>query len=256
MVAGRGSNTQRVTYERLLSVAGELFAERGYRATTLDDVADALNVKKASLYHYIDTKNSLLRAIYDQILGRIADQVKPISELDLPADERLRRMVESHIDFVTTERSLLSVVFQEEWELPDEMRVTIKRTKRSYEDLFEKVVAKGQKDGLLRHGSPRLIVLALMGMTNWMYTWYDPARHDRRELVGEFVQLLEGGWLASDAPARPAWPRADTVEDALADTFRLVHEMRERCDSLESELAFAKERLDQGVMSVKNGDLS
>ncbi|KQY63496.1 MULTISPECIES: TetR/AcrR family transcriptional regulator [unclassified Nocardioides] len=245
---------QRVTMERLVAVAGELFAERGYRATTLDDLADALNVKKASLYYYIDTKNTLLRAIYDQILGRIAEKVVPISELDLPPDERLRRMVSSHIEFVTLERSLLSVVFQEEWELPEDMQETIKQMKHSYENAFTKVVEEGQQKGLLRAGSARFMVLGLLGMTNWMYTWYDADRHDQREIIGEFVQLLEHGWLASDAPARPAWPRADSVESALSESFTLVRELRERADSLESELTFARERLDQGVIGIRTGE--
>lgn len=254
MVEPGGSTQQRVTLERLVAVAGELFAERGYRATTLDDVANALNVKKASLYYYIDSKNSLLRAIYNQILGRIADQVVPISKLDLPPDERLRRMLESHIDFVTAERSLLSVVFQEEWELPDEMQETIKLMKRSYEDAFATVVDEGQRAGQLRAGSPRLMVLALLGMTNWMYTWYDPDRHDKREIIGEFVQLLERGWLAGDAPARPSWPRADSVESALSDSFELVGEIGELAQSLRAELGFAAERLEQGVIGIRNGE--
>lgn len=245
---------RRVTLDRLVGVAGELFAERGYRATTLDDVADALEVKKASLYYYIDTKNSLLQAIYDQILGRIAEQVLPLADLDLPADERLRRMVESHIQFVTAERSLLSVVFREEWELPDELRKGLEHTKRRYEDAFEKVVREGQEQGVLRPGSSRLMVLALLGMTNWMHTWYDPDRHDRREIVGEFVQLLESGWLASDAPTRPAWPRADSVDAALAHSFALLTQVRETSDALAAELKFAKERLDAGVMKPENGE--
>lgn len=243
-----------MTLDRVVGVAGELFAERGYRATTLDDVADALGVKKASLYYYIDTKNSLLQAIYDQILRRIADQVLPLADLDLPADERLRRMVESHIEFVTAERSLLSVVFQEEWELPVEMREGIRHTKRHYEGAFEKVVREGQAQGVLRAGSARLMVLALLGMTNWMYTWYDPGRHDRREIVGEFVQLLESGWLASDAPPRPAWPRADSVGAALADSFALLTQVRETTDALATELSFAKDRLDAGVMKPESGE--
>lgn len=243
-----------MTLDRLVAVAGALFAERGYRATTLDDVALALNVKKASLYYYIKSKNDLLVAIYDQILGRIADQVVPIAELELPADERLRRMVDSHIEFVAHERSLLSVVFQEEWELPAEMQERIKQTKRRYEDAFETVVRAGQAEGVLRAGSTRLMVLALLGMTNWMHTWYDPARHDRREIVGEFVQLLEHGWLASDGPARPAWPRADSVGAALADSFALLKRVRETAEELDTELSFAAERLEEGVMNVTNGE--
>lgn len=240
--------------ERLVAVAGELFAQRGYRATTLDDVAEALDVKKASLYHYIDSKNSLLRVIYDEILGRIAEQVVPISKLDLPADERLRRMLASHIEFVTLERSLLGVVFQEEWELPLEMQATIKEMKHAYEAAFAAVVEEGQQAGLLRAGPARLMVRALLGMTNWMYTWYDADRHDQREVVGEFTQLLEHGWLATDAPSRPAWPRADSVDAALSESFTLVRDLKERADRLESELTFARERLEEGVIGIKNGE--
>ncbi|WP_228001337.1 TetR/AcrR family transcriptional regulator [Nocardia australiensis] len=250
----RESSAERVTLDRVVGVAGRLFAERGYRATTLDDVADALSLKKASLYHYIDTKQSLLQAIYDQILGRIAEQVLPLAELDLPADERLRRMVASHIDFVTAERSLLSVVFQEEYELPEKMKDIISHTKRRYEDGFETVIRQGQEQGVLRAGSARLKVLALLGMCNWMHTWYDPARYDRREIAGEFVQLLERGWLASDAPSRPAWPRPDSVDSALADSFSLLERIRDNTAALTSELSFAKERLEEGVMRSQNGD--
>lgn len=245
-------NGQRVSLERIVEVAGGLFAERGYRATTLDDVAEALTVKKASLYYYIDSKNTLLQAIYDQILGRIAERVLPLATLNLPADERLRRMVAAHIEFVTQELNLLSVVFQEEWELPDDLKVKIRQTKRRYEDAFDKVVREGQAEGVLREGSSRLMVLALLGMTNWMHTWFDPARHNQREVVGEFVRLLEQGWLSSDAPARPAWPRANSVDEALANSFTLLQQVREDTDTLVRELSHAKERLEEGVMNAES----
>jgi AcrR family transcriptional regulator len=242
-------NQHRLTLDRVISVAAELFAERGYRATTLDDVADALHVKKASLYHYIDTKNSLLQAIYHQIVERIADQVLPLAALELPADERLRRMVQAHVEFVSAERGLLSVVFGEEWELPAEMRESIRQIKRGYEQTFQAVVREGQEQGVLREGSPALMVLALMGMTNWMHTWFDPRRYDRREIIGEFVQLLERGWLASDVPARLAWPRADSVESALADSFALLSTLCDTATALRTELAHVKDHLADGVMN-------
>lgn len=247
------SSGQRVTYERLIMVAGELFAERGYRATTLDDVADVLQVKKASLYYYIDSKNALLRAIYDRILGRIAEKVLPIVDLDLPADERLRRMVAAHVHFVVTERSLLAVVFQEEWELPEKLRESSTAQKRQYERIFERAIREGQEAGLIREGSPRLMVLAMLGMTNWLYKWYDPSKHDERDIVGEFIQMLEGGWLASGRPTRPAWPRVDSVDDAMNGAFTLLEQARSAMRSLDVELTITKERLEQGVMTMKDG---
>jgi TetR/AcrR family transcriptional regulator, cholesterol catabolism regulator len=249
-VAGDNKARQfKVTRERLVSIAGDLFAERGYRATTLDDVAEVLEVKKASIYYYIDSKNDLLCEIYDQILGRISEQVLPIADLDVPADERLRRMVNEHMGFVASERNLLAVVFQEESELPDERQAQFRAQKRRYEDGFEQVVQEGQAAGLLREGSSRLMVLAMLGMANWMYQWHDPARHDTREIVGEFVQILERGWLTSDRPARAAWPRADSVDDALSGVVALAHQTQGAIEALRAELEFAKRRLEDGVIS-------
>ena len=236
-----------------MAVAGELFAERGYRATTLEDVASALNVKKASLYYHINTKNSLLQVIYERILSQIAEQVLPLGKLDLPADERLRRMVSSHIDFVIAERTLLSVVFQEEWELPEEIKESIREAKHRYEEAFVAVIQQGQESGILRAGSPHFMMRGLLGMTNWLYTWYSPERHDKREVVGEFIQLLERGWLATDAPTQPPWPRADSVEVALEGSFALLDQLQSTMTALSSELTFARSRLEGGLAVSHHG---
>src|SRR2546430_16146613 len=94
--------------DAILGEAATLFARQGYRATTLDDVADALDIKKASLYHYIRSKEELLTEIYDRILTRIDAAVRPVAESGLPADERLRRMAHAHLEVVTAERDMLA----------------------------------------------------------------------------------------------------------------------------------------------------
>ncbi|MGH3627445.1 MAG: TetR/AcrR family transcriptional regulator, partial [Sciscionella sp.] len=154
--SGRG-----LSQEKLLSVAAGLFARKGYRATTLDDIAAELGLKKASLYHYIKSKEQLLCDIYQQIFDRIETAVAPHLDLDLPVDERLRRMIHAHIGVVAAEQASLSVVFQEETELPGELQRRIRHRKRAHETLFEQVIAEGQSEGVFRAGSVRLMVLGL-----------------------------------------------------------------------------------------------
>ncbi|MGH2726819.1 MAG: TetR/AcrR family transcriptional regulator, partial [Actinomycetota bacterium] len=137
-------------------MSAELFARHGYRATTLDDVAGALGVKKASLYHYIGSKEELLTEIYDRILERITSTVAPIASTKLPADERLRRMVHAHVGVVASERDMLAVLFREEAELSEPFRRAIRRRKRDYERIFEGVVEEGERLHLLRPVGPRL----------------------------------------------------------------------------------------------------
>ena len=104
-VSPRPQSTGRgISRSALLATAAELFARKGYRATTLDDIASELGLKKASLYHYIRSKDELLADIYQQIFDRIEAEVAPLVSLDLPVDERLRRMVNetSSMEVITT----------------------------------------------------------------------------------------------------------------------------------------------------------
>lgn len=242
MVASRG-----IPRDALLSAAAELFARQGYRATTLDDLAASLRIRKASLYHYIRSKEDLLTAIYDRIFDRIERAVRPIAGEDLPADERLRRMIHAHVEVVAAESDMLAVVFREEAELSHAKQVAIRRRKRDYERIFADVIDAGRRSGLLRDLPTGLLVRALLGMCNWMYQWYRPERGAWQEIAGEFTLLLESGWLAADDRRRGAWARPDSVDEALAPARDAVRRARAELDEASAELARATERLHDGL---------
>jgi len=245
--AGRG-----ISRDVLLSTAAELFARKGYRATTLDDIASELGLKKASLYHYIRSKDELLADIYQQIFDRIEAEVAPLVALDLPAGERLRRMIHAHITVVSAELPSLSVVFSEESELPADLQRGIRHRKRAHEALFEKVIAEGQREGVFRPGSVRLRVVALLGMCNWIYKWLRPEQADQvtvDEIAAEFAQLVESGITAfpNGGGRSGAWPRFATLDEAFEPAQLAVNRMRAELERLETELSDARERLRDGL---------
>ena len=246
MAAGARRGKRGIAREDLLSAAAELFARQGYRATTLDDVAGVLRIRKASLYHYIRSKEDLLTGIYDRIFDRIEAAVRPLAAEPWPADERLRRMIHGHVAVVAAESDMLAVVFREEAELGQAKQAAIRRRKRAYEDVFAQVIAEGQAAGVLRPLSPALLVRALLGMCNWMYQWYRPERGSAEDIAGEFTLLLESGWLAGDA-RRGAFARPESVDEALAPARDAVRRSRAELDRASSELARAAERLHDGL---------
>lgn len=242
--AGRG-----ITREALRATAAELFARKGYRATTLDDIAAELGLKKASLYHYIRSKDELLADIYEKIFDRIEAAVAPLASADLPVDERLRRMVHAHLTVVCSELPSLSVVFSEESELPAELQRGIRHRKRAHEALFEKVIAEGQRAGAFRPGSVRLMVLALLGMCNWVYKWLRPDAADQAtvdEIAAEFALILESGIRYGERRSG-ARPRFTNLEEAFEPAGRSIERMRSELERLESELGEARERLRDGL---------
>lgn len=238
-----------MTRESLLSTAAGLFARKGYRATTLDDIAGDLGLKKASLYHYIRSKDELLVEIYQQIFDRIDAAVAPYARSELPVDERLRRMVHVHIAVVTAELESLSVVFSEEAELPDELQRGIRHRKRAHEALFENVIAEGQRQGVFRPGSVRLMVLGLLGMCNWIYKWYRPDAADQtsvEDIAAEFALIVESG-IRSGERRDGARPRFSNLQEAFQPAERSVKRLHAELERLEAELHDAHERLRDGL---------
>lgn len=234
-----------------MGTAAALFARRGYRATSLDEVAAALGMKKASLYHYIDSKEALLTEIYHGILDRIEAAVAPLATLDLPPDERLRRMIHAHVSVVAAERDMLAVVFREEAELPAAPRGAIRRRKRSYEELFCSVVEEGQRAGLFHPVAPRIAVNALLGMCNWMYQWYSPAGvQSAQDIAAAFTLLFESGLRAHGDPQVGTWPRPESLDAAFGDVDAAVEALQRDAQRLSTELAQARERLRHGLASA------
>src|SRR2546427_3666641 len=94
--------TQLLTRPReaeLLRVATRLFRQRGFHATSMQDLAEALGMNRGSLYHYIASKDDLLWAIVTEALERLDAHVRPILESDEPPVERLRKAIEEHLRF-------------------------------------------------------------------------------------------------------------------------------------------------------------
>ena len=119
--------------QKIIDTAVDLFHQKGYRATTLGDIAKALNITQAALYHYVSSKEKLLSIIYIQALENIFKTTNEISSLDLPPDEKLRRILKNHIkNIIIHSLSMFSVFFTEENELPEKDYLTIQKEKKKY----------------------------------------------------------------------------------------------------------------------------
>jgi AcrR family transcriptional regulator len=100
--------------DQILRTAADLFRERGYRASTLDDIARRLGMSKASLYAYFRAKEAMLAAISRETIEGFTRELGLVLSSHLPPDEKLRRVVRQHVRFVIANRSFLTVFFSEE----------------------------------------------------------------------------------------------------------------------------------------------
>lgn len=189
--------------QEILRTAARLFQQRGYDATSMNDVAAALKLSKGGLYHHFPSKDEILFEIMNHAMEitqeRVLDPVRRIAD----PEDRLRALIRLHIEVVLSPRDReITVMLHENHPLPPVLRKRINARKKEYIHFVEALIAEVQvKIQRPRPGrcavSPRAAAFALLGMINWIYQWYKPEGElQANNLVPQFTDLVFGGILA------------------------------------------------------------
>jgi TetR/AcrR family transcriptional regulator, cholesterol catabolism regulator len=160
--------------ERILEEASTLFYERGYRGTTLDAIAEQLEVSKPFIYHHFSSKAELLVEIYKRVLRLCLDTIEAALSNPGSARERLRTFAVGYTHIVIKEQAIVAIFFREEQNLPPDEIDAINALKRDFDVKLKRLLADGVDKGDFKIADISLATLALAGMMNWTYTWYRP----------------------------------------------------------------------------------
>ena len=113
---------------RLLAAAAQVFAEKGYRATSMNDLAEAVGISKLTLYHYVSSKQQLLVELYEAVHQRQpVRQVDRAGHLGLSPAESLRKVLVERIVYICRHVRLVQIFIEEESELPPAMTETVRK---------------------------------------------------------------------------------------------------------------------------------
>jgi len=192
-------------HQMIVDAAVELFRRKGYRSTTLDDVAGELGITKAALYHYVEGKEDLLFTIYNQAVTAIFEETNRIVAVDLPPDEKLRMVIRNHVEnIIIGNQSLVYVFFAEDNQLPEKYQSWVRQKKREYDEVVQRIIGEGIERGVFKRRDARLLSYAVVGMINWAYQWYRPGLpFSPNQIADLFIDLLERGYLKADStPAK------------------------------------------------------
>ena len=189
--------------QEILRTAARLFQQRGYDATSMNDVAAALRLSKGGLYHHFQSKDEILFEIMDHAMEITQERVlNPVRSIADP-EERLRALIRLHIEVVLSPRDReITVMLHENHPLPPSLRKRINARKKDYVHFLESLVAEVQNKARQSRSakakvSPRAAAFALLGMINWIYQWYKPEGSlQAQNLIPQFTDLIFGGILA------------------------------------------------------------
>ena len=182
--------------ETIHDVAAALFAEHGFTATRMKDIADAAGMSKASLYHYFESKEVLLTSLVQSRVGVAVDELRSIVDRPKSAIERLEMAVQSHLAVFQTHSDIYTIYDSERFHSIN--RDTAERVDslgREYERLWGRIIEDGIEEGAFRADlNVAVAVKAMLGACNSTLRWYRPSGGlEIGEVADSFVEMFLGG---------------------------------------------------------------
>jgi len=182
--------------------AAQLFRDRGYDATSVSDIARALGLTKAGLYHHFESKEALLFEIMMFGLYKVRDEViVPIRAIRDP-EERLRQLILRHGRIITRGQGAVAHLGDEIRALPPAARKQIEHRMRVYFDLVRETLGELQAAGRLRAVDRTVATFSLIGMILWVPRWYRQDGALSQEAVAEQIAAFALGGLIRGRPRR------------------------------------------------------
>jgi AcrR family transcriptional regulator len=177
------------------TVSAQLFREKGYHATTTRELAERLEITRASLYYHVTKKEDLLYGISVEALDRVTSAVREAIETVDDPNERIRALILTHLTSMLTDIDMHATMLLDLQQLTGDELAEVVSLRNTYEALVASVVREAQAAGALRGDiSDRNLTLGLLNMLNWTITWYRPGGRLRpAEFAGVVTDLYLDG---------------------------------------------------------------
>ena len=187
-------------WKELLEVSARLFAEQGYAATSLQNIADAVGMLKGSLYYYINSKDDLLFQVIKAVYVPGVARFKAVSGEGGDAVDRLRRALESHVLYLIENPTATTVYLHEFERLSAERREELAGV--DYAKMVRDLIRIGQDQGGFRRDlDPTIAAMSVLGSANWTYRWYRPGTQAPKEIARQLADISVRGLVADQPPA-------------------------------------------------------
>jgi TetR/AcrR family transcriptional regulator, cholesterol catabolism regulator len=188
--------------DHIYRVAAEVMCQKGYQATSMNDIAEAVGLTKAGVYHYIRGKEDLLFQIMSFGMDMVdADVIAPAREVADP-EARLRTIIERHCRRIMEQGGAVTILLEEMSALSAAHQRIIRNRKRAYFELVRDTVEELSAEGKLRDLDPTVVSFGLFGMILWTSRWYRRGGDlPPQRAVPDLVEMVMNGVLKVRAAA-------------------------------------------------------
>jgi AcrR family transcriptional regulator len=191
--------------DRILDTAAALFWKKGYAATTTREIAAAVGIQQASLYHHVAGKEDLLYQICASSLRQFLSEVHSAVNRAAGPRERVRALVQAHLVALLSHQERNATMLTELRALARAHKAEVLDLRERYSAFVRSVLEAGQSGGAIRRDVPsKYLCLALLNMLNWAALWFRPGLAlSAQQLAGVFASLYVEGAARGPVPSLP-----------------------------------------------------
>lgn len=180
--------------DEIREAAARLFRDKGYAATSMRDLAGAVDIKASSIYNHFDSKEEILRQICFDNAQRFLAGLQEVENSAVSATEKLRALIGLHIRIATEDLTSITA-FNDEWRHLNEPYLSeFKAIRRDYERRFQSIIEDGMNKGELRPMDSHIATYTLFSSMRWLYDWYKSGKRiSTDDLQRDISALLMNG---------------------------------------------------------------
>ena len=185
--------------DKIFRTAISLFSAKGFRGTSIRDIANAMQISISNIYHHFGNKEGLLVAILEHSSKRLIDDLKKVADEVLPPRDKLEKLVETHIRLAGTYTAETKIFFLDEEHLSEEGDKINRRIQREIYGFYKKVLREMDDAGLIHYRSTTILAFNIIGVINWQLRWYRPdGPLPVEQIVDEIVAFIMNGVLGAE----------------------------------------------------------
>lgn len=186
-----------MTRSQILDAAALIFSQKGFHATSMQDIADAVSLQKASLYHHVSSKQEILLALLDQALDLLIERMQAVMTLPLPIQDKLRQAMRVYLQTICEHRELAAVLLLEYRSLETDFHARHLPRRDRFEKLWKDLIQTGLDEDVFHFPDPGLATRSILGVMNWSITWFrDDGPLTPEAIADHFADLFLSGLLA------------------------------------------------------------
>lgn len=176
--------------ERILETATRLFYEGGYRATSMESIADELSATKPFIYYHFKNKYDILEEIAVRVIRMANEALERARDAGGGPAQVLSSMVRNYARLVIEQQRIIAVFWREESNFTDETRRKILEEQDRFSTTLSGVLVQGKEQGVFTVENAKLTALSIMNLTTFLYTWYRADSDlNPEELSDHFVRM-------------------------------------------------------------------